>query len=86
MMRITKFSEGENTMIIHSIKGAANFLGCSQRTIQNLIKRGEMPQPIQIQESHKTGKIKRLWNSQQLEPLKKKVAVRKKYIPLSARK
>lgn len=52
-------------MIIHSIKGAASFLGCSQRTIQRLIENGEMPKPIQVQESE-CGRLKRLWDSKQL--------------------
>ena len=71
-------------MIIHSIKGAASFLGCSQRTIQRLIENGEMPNPIQVSEST-SGRLKRLWDSKQLEPLRTKVDLRKKYIPLSNR-
>ncbi|BBM82131.1 hypothetical protein UABAM_00474 [Candidatus Uabimicrobium amorphum] len=73
-------------MIIHSIQGAAHFLGCSKKTVQNLIKKGEMPQPMQVQHNQKTGKCKRLWSSEQLEPIKRKVRKRKKYIPLSLRK
>ena len=71
-------------MIIHSIKGAADFLGCSQKTIRRFIENGEMPNPIQVNKSE-CGKIKRLWDSEQLEPLKSKVDLRKKYIPISHR-
>lgn len=73
-------------MIIHSIRGAAKFLGCSEGTILRLVEKGEMPKPIQVQESKKTGKLKRIWDSKQLEPLREKIQMRKKYIPFYLRK
>ena len=60
--------------IITTIAEAATFLGCSGKTVQRMLERGEMPEPLQ---SKKAKYVKRFWTSEQLLPLREKVRMRK---------
>jgi hypothetical protein len=52
-------------MIIYSLNDAAKFLNCSLKTIQRMVEKGEMPEPIR-EEKDKRGRIWRLWDSNEL--------------------
>jgi transposase len=64
--------------IITTIAEAAEFLGCSARTVKRMIERNEMPEPLQ---SKKDKYAKRFWTPAQLEPVKELIQKHKKYIP-----
>lgn len=64
--------------IISTIQEAADFLGCSEKTIRRMIERGEMPEPFQ---SKKDKYAKRFWTSDQLDIIKELITKNKKYIP-----
>jgi predicted DNA-binding transcriptional regulator AlpA len=64
--------------IIATILEAAEYLGCSDRTIKRMIKRDEMPKPLQVKKDKYT---KRYWTSEQLEVVRKLIEKRKKYSP-----
>ena len=68
-------------MIIYSLQDAAKFFGCSKKTVQRMVEHGEMPEPIR-EEKDAGGKIWRIWDSSQLEEIKKKVVARRKHSPL----
>lgn len=65
-------------MIIYSLQDAAKFLGCSKKTVQRMVENGEMPEPIR-EEKDAGNKMWRIWDSSQLEEIKKKVEARKKH-------
>jgi excisionase family DNA binding protein len=68
-------------MIIYSLQDAAKYFGCSKKTVQRMVEHGEMPEPIR-EEKDAGGKIWRIWDSSDLEEIKKKVEARRKHSPL----
>ncbi len=69
-------------MILYSLNDMAKFLDCSLKTVQRMLERGEMPQPIR-EEKDKGGRLWRLWDSEHLEEIKKKLQERQKHRPIS---
>jgi predicted site-specific integrase-resolvase len=71
-------------VIIYSLQDAAKFLGCSKKTVQRMVERGEIPLPLR-EEKDKGGKIWRIWDSSQWEEIKKIVQQRRKHKPSIAK-
>jgi len=69
-------------MILYSLNDMAKFLDCSLKTVQRMVERGEMPKPIR-EEKDKGGRAWRLWDSEHLVEIKKKVLERKKHRPIA---
>ena len=67
-------------MILYSFQDVAKFLGCAKKTVQRMVERGEMPTPVR-EEKDAGGKVWRLWESTQLDEVKRKLQTRVKHRP-----
>ena len=67
-------------MIIYSLNDAAKFLNCAKKTVQRMVENGEMPKPLR-EETDAGGKIRRIWDSEQLTEIKNTVLARRKHRP-----